>query len=111
MDIHLPDHIVSELERIAPTKAAKRLRVRAGKATVDILRLDATGFTVAAASPRLRGAVAIVDGARHLADCLIVAAERDGPVTRYEYKRWTGITETAPLDYARDDSAPVALLR
>ena len=110
MDIHLPEHIVAMLETVVPSRRPGRLRVRTGKVTVDVIAMDASGFTVAAAAPRLRGAVAILNGSRHTADCLIVAAERQGTVTRYEYKRWTDISDLAPLDYVRDDDAPVALL-
>ena len=76
MDIHLPEHIVAALEAVVPSKRPGRLRVRTGAVTVEVIEMDARGFTVAATAPRLRGAAAILNGARHVADCLIVAAER-----------------------------------
>jgi len=111
MDIHLPDHIIAGLEQLHPSQRKNRLRIVAGAVTVDVLGMDESGFTVSSDAPQLRGAVSVVDGARHIADCLIVATEREGRVMRYEYKRWTQITQKAPLDYVREETAPVALLR
>lgn len=110
MDIHLPDHIASELERVAPSRRRTRLRVQAGDVLLDIVEMDGTGFSLHRDSDSLRGSVAIFNGSRHIADCLIVAAERDGPVMRYEYKRWTDVHDTAALDYVREETAPLALL-
>lgn len=111
MDIHLPNHIAAELGKSAQGPQKRRLRIRAGDISVDILGMNETGFSVAGNAPRLRGSVAILDGSRHIADCLIVATERQGTALRYEYKRWTQITDSVPLDYAREENAPVALLR
>jgi len=111
MDIHLPEHIVAELGHVEPSDRKHRLRVRDGSLVVDVIDLDETGFSVASDAAPLRGAVAVLDGARHIADCLIVAAEGEGRIMRYEYKRWTQISPKAPLDYVREENAPIALLR
>ncbi|WP_316016042.1 hypothetical protein [Roseobacter sp. HKCCA0434] len=111
MDIYIPSSVTDQMHGSALRKRRNRLRVKAGKVLVDILKLDGTGFTLSADAPRLRGSVSLMDGSRHLADCLIVAAEVDGAVTRYEYKRRTAIGEAAPVDYVREDDAPTALLR
>ena len=58
----------------------------------------------------LRGFVDLYDGARHLYQCLIVASEEDGGQMRYEFKRSTEARDAAPLDFARDEDAPVALI-
>ncbi|SOH92539.1 hypothetical protein SAMN06273572_101386 [Monaibacterium marinum] len=110
MDIHLPDYIVAELEMSALKARKTRLRVRDGETIVDVLSMDDSGFTLPIDAPRLRGAVAVLDGARHISDCLIVAAECEGRFMRYEYKRCTPITDNAPVDYVREDDSPVALL-
>ena len=46
----------------------------------------------------------------HIAQCLIVASEEAEGEMRYEYKRRTEAVDRPPLDFERDDDAPVALL-
>ncbi|QPH52767.1 hypothetical protein [Pontivivens ytuae] len=113
MDIHLPQDVATALREgdPAPKRAKTRPRARMGKQVIDLISLDETGFTVAGDAPLLRGHLSLYDGERHLADCLIVTAAHEGPLVRYEYKRRTDVTDTAALDYVRDPSAPVALLR
>lgn len=97
--------------RIAGLKKASRLRVEAGGDYYKVLRLWRDGFTVeVTAAPRLRGLVDLYDGANHLYQCLIVAAEEDGGEMRYEFKRNTAASDKAPLDFYRDPQAPIALL-
>jgi len=113
MSTYVSKEISAELDaaRIAALKKASRLRVEMGDKTYRVLRLWRDGFTVESdTTPRLRGLVDIYDGARHLYQCLIIATDAEGPETRYEFKRSTAHSETAPLDYARDPDAPIALL-
>ena len=88
-----------------------RLRVHAGEAVLPVHRLWDTGFAVDAAdAPQLRGLVDIYDGARHLWQCLIVASEEAAGEMVYEFKRHTAAADRAPLDFVRDEEAPVALI-
>ncbi|MEM9552121.1 MAG: hypothetical protein AAGA05_13160 [Pseudomonadota bacterium] len=97
--------------RVESLKRASRLRVRTGEAEYPLLRLWKTGFSVeAGAVPHLRGAVDLYDGARHLSTCLIVASEEDAGEMRYDFKRQTAATDTAPTDFYRDPLAPAGLL-
>ncbi|MCL6284561.1 hypothetical protein M3P21_13580 [Ruegeria sp. 2012CJ41-6] len=100
-----------EAARIAGMKKASRLRVEAGSEYFPILGLWRTGFSVeAAATPMLRGLVDLYDGANHLYQCLIVASEEEGGEMRYEFKRSTAASDSAPLDFYRAPDAPIALL-
>lgn len=100
-----------EAARLASLKKLSRLRVEMGEEYFPVLRLWRGGFSVEAeATPPLRGLVDLYDGANHLYQCLIVAAEEDGGEMRYEFKRSTAAADKAPLDFERDPEAPVALL-
>lgn len=100
-----------EAARIAGMKKSSRLRVEMGDNYFRVLRLWKTGFTVEAeTTPPLRGLVDLYDGARHLYQCLIVASEKDGAEMLYEFKRSTIADDRAPLDFYRDQNAPVAFL-
>lgn len=88
-----------------------RLRVHAGEDVFIVHRLWDGGFAVDAQdAPRLRGLVDIFDGARHLWQCLIVASTAENGEMVYEFKRNTVAEDRAPLDFARDADAPIALL-
>ncbi len=88
-----------------------RLRVHIGDAIYPVLKLWETGFTLdAEKAPALRGLVDLYDGSRHLYQCLIVASQEDSGQMIYEFKRNTAVKERAPLDYVREETAPVALL-
>lgn len=92
-------------------KRRSRLRVLAGDEVFRVLRLWDDGFAVDAEdAPHLRGLVDIYDGGRHLWQCLIVAAAEEGGEMVYEFKRHTAAVDKAPLDFARDENAPIALL-
>lgn len=92
-------------------KRSSRLRVKVGGKTFAVLDYRNTGFALDLDdAPKLRGLVDLYDGARHLSQCLIVASEEDGHVMRYEFKRATPATDRAPLDFVRDETAPVALI-
>ncbi|MDK3020249.1 hypothetical protein [Pseudodonghicola flavimaris] len=98
--------------RLAGLKKSSRLRVLADDSFYPVLRMWKTGFSVdAAEAAHLRGLVDLYEGSRHLYQCLIVAAEEEGGEMRFEFKRSTAASETAPLaDYSRDPEAPVGLL-
>ena len=97
--------------RLASLKKASRLRVETGTDTYAVLRLWGDGFAVEAEQVLpLRGLVDLYDGAHHLYQCLIVASEEDAGEMRYDFKRSTAASDTAPLDFYRDPDAPVALL-
>ena len=109
----LPESIRAEL-RASQNKAAQkgnRLRVEANGESFRILRLTSEGFALDVEdAPKLRGLVDLFDGGRHLSQCLIVAAEQEGDQMVYDFKRNTAANDGAPLDFARADDAPIALL-
>ncbi|WP_281981625.1 hypothetical protein [Thalassorhabdomicrobium marinisediminis] len=109
----LPDSITAELR--AAQRAARgkrsRLRVEANGESFRILRLTPEGFALDLEdAPKLRGLVDIYDGGRHLSQCLIVAAAEDGDQMVYDFKRNTSASGGVPLDFERDEDAPIALL-
>lgn len=109
----LPQSIRDELH-LAQNKTAQRrnrLRVEAGGESYRIVRMTDEGFALDAAdAPKLRGLADLLDGSRHLSQCLIVAAnEEDGEMV-YDFKRNTTAYDGAPLDFERAVDAPIALL-
>lgn len=113
MTDYLPQDILSGLEMARKARAAKksRFRVTAGDRTFTILRLWEDGFALdSEAAPHLRGLVDIYDGARHMAQCLIVASEEDSGEMVYDFKRSTPAADAPARDYEVDANAPVALL-
>lgn len=100
-----------ELARKSAQRKKSRLRVHAGDQTFTILRYWDDGFAVDADDmPNIRGLVDVYDGARHLSQCLIMASSEDAGEMVYEFKRATAVLDRAPLDYTRDETAPVALI-
>lgn len=88
-----------------------RLRVEAGERSYRVLRMWDGGFALDAdTAPHLRGLVDIFDGARHLYQALIVASDEENGELLFEFKRSTEAHDSAPLDFARDENAPIALL-
>jgi len=113
MTTYLPKEVREGLEmaRKRDLKKKNRLRVAAGDAVFPVIEFRDGGFSLDIDdAPKLRGLVDLYDGARHLYQCLIVASEEDGHVMRYEFKRSTPANDEAPLDFVRDENAPVALL-
>ena len=113
MSEYLPREVRAglELARKAERKKRSRLKVRVGEQSFIILRHWDEGFALDREdAPHLRGLVDLYDGARHLSQCLIVASSEDADEMIYEYKRATLATDRAPLDYIRDENAPVALI-
>lgn len=110
---HLPKEILEGLAqaRRRERRRRNRLRVRVGDEMVPILRFGDEGFSLDAQdAPQLRGLVDIFDGGRHLCQALIVYSALEGDEMLYEYKRNTAATDRAPLDFPREDDAPVGLL-
>ena len=100
-----------EMARKRDLRKKSRLRIRVGDEVFTVLRFWETGFALDIEdAPHLRGLVDIYDGARHLYQCLIVASEEDSGEMIYEFKRNTAAVDKAPLDFVRDENAPVALL-
>jgi hypothetical protein len=89
-----------------------RLRIHMGDEVWPIARMWDNGFALdAQTAPQLRGLVDIYDGARHLYQCLIVCSVIEGDERLFEFKRQTPVSDEAPVDFWRDENAPVALLR
>ena len=100
-----------ELARKHDLIKKSRLRVRAGDREFPVLRLWETGFSLDADdAPHLRGLVDLYDGAVQMYQCLIVASEEENGELKFEFKRSTAAVDKAPLDFYRDENAPVALL-
>lgn len=105
----LPREVRAELEaaRKRDLRKRSRLRVLVGDTLYPILRMRPDGFTLDADEvAHLRGLVDIFDGARHLSQCLIIASDIEGGELVCVMKRATTVTDTAPLDYVRDENAP-----
>lgn len=113
MSEYLPKEVREGLERARKRAAIRksRLRVKVGDQTFIILRHWDKGFALDADdAPHLRGLVDLYDGARHMAQCLIVASAEEAGEMVYEFKRSTAAVDRPPLDYDRDENAPVALI-
>ena len=88
-----------------------RLRVHVGGKVFPILRFWHDGFSLDAShTADLRGLVDVYDGARHVFQCLIMASGTENGILVCDFKRSTPVTDRAPLDYWRDENAPVAFL-
>lgn len=98
--------------RLQSLRKASRLRLDIDGRTCPVLRMWKTGFAVALEdAPQLRGRVDLYDGARHLFQCLIVAAEEaEAGEMHYEFKRATAVSDDVPLDFERPEDAPVGLI-
>lgn len=113
MTTFLPKDVLDGLEsaRKRALRKSSRLRVEMGDESFRVFDYRDAGFALERDNaPKLRGLVDLYDGGRHLSQCLIVASEEDGPLTRYEFKRMTPVTDRPPLDFVREDEAPVALI-
>lgn len=109
----LPQEIREGLDaaRKREAKRKSRLRVQVGEAVFPILRFWHDGFALdASLAPGLRGLVDVYDGDRHIFQCLIVASTLENGDLVCDFKRSTAVTDRAPLDFWRDENAPVALL-
>jgi len=109
----LPKDVRDGLEaaRARENKRRSRLRVQVGQAVFPVLRFWHDGFALdAGLTPHLRGLVDVYDGARHVFQCLIVASTAENGELVCEFKRSTPVTDVAPLDFWRDENAPVGYL-
>jgi len=114
MDAHLSKEVLDGLNRArkAALRKKNRLRLHVDNEVYPVLSLKGNGFEMEAdVAPHLRGLVDLYDGARHLAQCLIIHSEPEGDIMRYEFKRRTEVTDAPAKDFALDKNAPVALLR
>jgi len=109
----LPKEIAEGLAQARKRENSRksRLRVQVGEAVFPVLRFWHDGFALDAdLAPKLRGLVDVYDGSRHIFQCLIVAsAVEDGQLV-CEFKRNTAVRESAPLDYWREEHAPIGYL-
>lgn len=113
MSEYLPKEVREGLEaaRKHALKRRSRLRIHVGDRVFPVLRYWDNGFALDIEdAPKLRGLVDLYDGGRHLYQCLIVASSEDVGEMIYEFKRNTAAVDRAPLDFSRDDDAPIALL-
>lgn len=113
MNTYVPKAVQEALDtaRLQGMRKKSRLRVMADNELYPVLRIWKTGFSVEAdTAPMLRGLVDIYEGARHLSQCLIVASEEEGGEMRYEFKRSTLTSDTAPLDFYKSPDAPAGLI-
>lgn len=109
----LPQEIRDGLEaaRKSAAKRKSRLRVQVGEAVFPVLRFWHDGFALDAdLTPHLRGLVDVYDGSRHVFRCLMVASTVENGELVCEFKRSTAVTDTAPLDFWREENTPVGLL-
>lgn len=109
----LPNEVREGLEaaRRRDFSRKSRLRIQVGEAVFPITRFWADGFALdASLTPHLRGLVDVYDGSRHIFQCLIIASAEENGDLVCEFKRATAVSDRAPLDYWRDENAPVAFL-
>ena len=100
-----------EMARKSEQRRKSRLRVQVGEAVFPVLRFWHDGFALdGKLTPKLRGLVDVYDGARHVFQCLIVASVTEGDEVICDFKRSTLAEDKAPLDYWRDENAPVGYL-
>jgi len=113
MSEFLPKEVREGLKaaRKADLRRKSRLRVHVGDKMFPVLRFWESGFALDAENaPQLRGLVDLYNGGVHLYQCLIVASAEENGEMQYEFKRSTEAVDKAPLDFYREENAPVALL-
>ncbi len=109
----LPKDVQEGLDRArkAALRKSSRLRLHVGDDIHRVLRVWEGGFAVEAEhAPQLRGLVDLYEGSQHLARCLIVASHEEPGEVHFEMKRMTDVSGEQPVDFERDENAPVALL-
>ncbi len=113
MTTFLPKEVQAGLDaaRKQNLKRKSRLRVEADGESFRILTFRDDGFTLdVEQAPHLRGLVDVYDGSRHIYQCLVVASEEENGEMLYEFKRSTAVLDRVPLDFYREENAPVALI-
>jgi len=108
----LPKDVLEGLRNARQRDLIKKSRIRivVDDRAYPVLSLTEDGFSLPADAPHLRGLVDLYEGARQVAQCLIIASSEERGEMRYEYKRRTETTDRPALDFERDDQAPVALI-
>jgi hypothetical protein len=109
----LPEDIRDGLAAAKKRESARksRLRVQLGEAVFPILRMWEGGIALDAdRTPHLRGLIDVYDGANQIFECLIVASSVDNGELICEFKRSTPVADKAPLDFWRDENAPIGYL-
>ena len=105
MTEYLPKEVLEGLHRAqaaARRKRRHRMTIHVGDEIYPILQLFDQGFSVdTERAPNLRGLVDIYDGPRHMAQALIVASTEEDGIMRYEFKRNTAASDSAPRDFER----------
>jgi len=110
---YLSDEVRASLEAAKAKKGKRRsrLRVETGDQYFPILRLWDGGFSVYQEdAANLLGLVDLYDGPRHLYQALIVTSSEQAGERRFKFKRNTAASDSAPLDFAREEEQPIALL-
>lgn len=113
MDDFLTKALRDEVWKAQASRVARksRLRVEVAGESFPVLSVTPSGFSVAVDdAPHLRGLVDLYDGARHISQCLIIAASEEAGQMVYEFKRNTPAGDGAPLDFVRAADTPVAYL-
>ena len=97
--------------RLRARKRRSRLHVDVGGEVVPVLRLWPGGMALDARHlPPLRGLVDVFDGPRQVLQCLIVTSSVEDGEMLCDFKRSTPVSERAPLDFWKDEHAPVGYL-
>ncbi|MEZ7812188.1 MAG: hypothetical protein ACI9O0_000174 [Paracoccaceae bacterium] len=110
---YLPKELRDEmaLGRRREVKKKSRLRVELGGESFTVLRLWGDGIALEPAQlTHLRGLADIYDGGRHIFQALIVASSVENDELICSFKRLNSVNEKAPVDFWRDENAPVAYL-
>ncbi|MCB2136192.1 MAG: hypothetical protein KDE08_09660 [Rhodobacteraceae bacterium] len=109
----LPKEVRAGLEeaRKRDLQRRSRLRVMVGEEIYPVLRFWESGFSLDADTVvSMRGLVDIYDGSRHLYQSLVIASEVEEGELICTMKRSTMAHDKVPLDYVRDEDAPVGYL-
>ncbi|MCX7644230.1 MAG: hypothetical protein N2Z62_02910 [Rhodobacteraceae bacterium] len=108
----LPKEVREGLEtaRARDLVRRSRLRIVADGKSYPVIRMRREGFSLPEGAPHLRGLVDLYDGARLVAQCLVIASAEESGQMRYEYKRRTDVSDRPALDFAQRENAPVALI-
>ncbi len=101
MDEYLSTEIRTSLGEVSASPS-KRLMVVSDGRRIPVCRRWKTGFSVGEENARhLRGLVELYEGDQLLGWCLVCHEAADGAEQRFEFKRFVGAGETAPVDFER----------
>ena len=113
MSDFLPREVREGLEAARKRALRKKtnMRIEVGGQRFHILRYWDEGFALdAEETPHLRGLADLYAGPKFMGQCLIVASAEEAGQMVFEFKRTATAHDSAPVDFARPDDAPVALL-